>query len=281
MTATASPLLSAPARLSAEVCALLSVSPGLAVDEAGLTTLYRNWCQHVPFDSIRKRIFFAGGARGEVPGPTAVAFLEDLLAGGTGGTCWSTSFGLVAIARFLGFDARLAAAVMHTDPDVAANHCTVVVTLGKRQFLLDTSMLFEQPLNLDCLPEIRDDALHPLRARPGGDDEVVVWWKPGHYRSSFIGCTVNLRPFADDMAAACHERTRDYSLFNSQLFIRRNHDHRIDSFGRGTLISVGGTGERRTAVPAAERDQLLVEHFGISPEIVRRIPPDEPGSGWI
>jgi N-hydroxyarylamine O-acetyltransferase len=272
-------LLSAPAAVCAQACTLLGVPSDGKADEQTLGVLYKAWCQRVPFDSIRKRIATLT-ADGGVPGGTALSFLNDFLSGGTGGTCWSTSFGLTALARFLGFDARLAAAVMHTDPDVPANHCSVVVTLGRTQFLLDTSMLYETPVDLGRLPESRDDPVHPLRAEstPAGP---VIWWKAGHHRAGFIGCTIDLGPFSDEQAVACHERTRHYSLFNDQLFIRRNLGQRIDSFGRGTLISVDKDGETHTAIPVAERDELLVNHFGIAPAVVRLIPPDGPGTGWV
>ncbi|WP_432826306.1 arylamine N-acetyltransferase [Dactylosporangium sp. CA-092794] len=257
------------------IAARLALPARLPAGLDGLGLLYRAWCRTVPFDNVRKRLFFAAGGRGEVPGSDAGRFLRDFLAGGTGGTCWASTYGLVALARWYGFAARLVTGVMLTDPGVRPNHASTAVTLDGEVYLVDSSMLFETPLRLADAPVRHDDPLHPVRARRSGADTWVVEWLPGHHRGDFVGCEISLAEVAPERVRAWHERTRGYSLFNDQLFVRRNRDGGIDSYGRGKLVSVDATGAvRTTPVPARERDALLAARFGLAPAVLAALPAD-------
>jgi N-hydroxyarylamine O-acetyltransferase len=256
-----------------------------ADDLEALTAVYRAWCRAVPFDNVRKRIFQAAGATGPVPGATAEEFLADLLAGGTGGTCWSTSLGLTALLRALGFDAAPKAATMMTDPDVRANHCSVVVELGVgRHYVVDSSLLTEVPL---AIPEVGAESavesrLHPVRMRRTAPEHVDVDWLPAHSRGAFVTVRIERDPVTDAQVAAWHDRTRGYSLFNQALYVRRNTATGIDVYGRGRFVEVaadGTTTERR--ITPAELPALLTGRFGLAPAVVAAIPPDDAGPAFL
>jgi N-hydroxyarylamine O-acetyltransferase len=241
----------------------------------GLEAVYRAWCRGVPFDNITKRLFQAGGAIGTVPGSTAREFFATWLERGIGGTCWSSTIGLTALLSWLGFDARLVVGTMLTDPSVSPNHSSTVVTIDGSAYLVDTSMLYERPLLLDpAVPTHHEDALHPVRATPHGG-RWTIEWMPGHFRSAFIACDTSTERVADTDLAAWHDRTRRQSLFNDTLFIRRNLEHSILSYGRGKAIRVDARGTlSKEAIPSTELPGWLVEQFGIAPEVVASLPPD-------
>lgn len=254
----------------------------VSIDVAGLSEVYRQWCHRVPFDSLRKRVFQAGGAIGTVPGWTAEEFLADWLADGTGGSCWSTSLGLHAVLRELGFDARLVEATMLTDPDTRPNHGSVVVTADGEEWLVDSSMLVEHPVRLppDGVVERRTDPLHPTVAR-GSHDHWTVTWRPAH-ADVHVDCEINRRPAERDRWDEAHERTRSHSLFNQALYARRNEDDGIVAIGRGKLVERVASGELvRRSLATDEIRSILVGRFGFSERIVDALPPDDDGPAFL
>ncbi len=254
----------------------------VSTDVDGLRTVYQQWCRRVPFDSLRKRVFQAGGAVGQVPGWTAEEFLADWLADGTGGSCWSTSLGLHAVLTELGFDARLVEGVMLTDPDTCPNHGTVVVTIDGQEWLTDSSMLFDEPLRLPASGEAVEvaDAVHPVSA-VGHYDYWVVTWRPAHADVA-VGCEID-RAVADPQSwDAAHDRTRGYSLFNQALYARRNTTEGIVAYGRGNLVERGPDGAlTKRPVPVDEARAMLIERFGYSEQIVDALPPDDDGPAFL
>jgi N-hydroxyarylamine O-acetyltransferase len=254
----------------------------IAHDADGLRTVYRRWCRTVPFDSLQKRIFQAAGATGPVPGATAEAFLADWLADGTGGSCWSTSLGLHAILGALGFDARLCAGVMLTDPTRRPNHGSIVVDVDGREWLVDTSMLFDAPLVLPPpgATHLVADPVHPVSA-VGHEDHWVVTWRPAHADVE-VPCEIERRACASDVWWDAHEATRAHSLFNQSLYARRNDDAGIVAYGRGKLVERDRSGRlvRRTVEPA-DVGRTLVERFGFSERIVALLPADDDGEAFL
>ena len=251
------------------------------VDVDGLAAVYRAWCRSVPFDSARKRMFQAAGATGPVPDRTSEEFLESWLTTGTGGTCWSTSLGLHAVCVALGFEARLVPGVMLTDPDTRPNHGTVLVTLDGVDWLVDTSMLFDRPLELRRdAPTAHTDPVHPVDGTPTVEGWLVRW-RPAH-SDLVIGCEIS----ADGASWAdwdeWHDRTRGHSLFNSSLYVRRNVDHGIIAYGRGKVVTRDATGQLgRELVPADGVVDVLVDRFGYDRELASTLPPDDTGDAFL
>ncbi len=251
-------------------------------DAAGLGEVYRQWCRRVPFDSLRKRVFQAAGAAGSVPGWTADEFLAGWLDDGTGGSCWSTSLGLHAVLDHLGFDARLVAGVMLTDPDTRPNHGTVVVTIEGDEWLTDSSMLFDTPLRLPPAGQTveRAHAVHPVSAIGEGDHWVVTW-RPAHADVA-VGCEIDRAAVDPASWDRAHDRTRVYSLFNQALYARRNTADGIVAYGRGNLVERGPDGAlSKRPVPPGEVRATLVERFGYSERIVDALPPDDDGPAFL
>jgi arylamine N-acetyltransferase len=121
------------------VLARLGLPAAPLADLGGLRAIYRAWCANVPFDNVRKMMALRAQNDLPLPGGGAVSFLENWLAGGTGGTCWPTSNALYELLRSLGFEARRAAGSMR-DPGIV-NHATVKVAIDGRDWLVDSSLL--------------------------------------------------------------------------------------------------------------------------------------------
>ena len=268
-----------PVLLAIERLGLGDVRPDLD----GLRRVYRSWCRNIPFDSARKRIFQAAGARGPLPGARPETFFEEWLRDGSGGSCWSTSLALHVLCVRLGFSARLAVGTMQTDPDVRGNHGTVLVrTEGLH--LVDSSMLFEEPLELHAARSThREDPLHPVSARPcevDGGQSWMVRWRPAH-TDRLVDCLVEGREVSMEEWDSLHERTRDYSLFNAALYVRRNTASEILAFGRGRLTRRNPDGAlSRCAVPQTAVPDLLRSSFGFSDELIAALPPDDDGPAF-
>ena len=81
-----------------------------------------------------------------------------------------------------------------------------------------------------------------------------------------------------DFWAHRSEVSRGSSLFNDALYIRRSVPDGVRTIGRGALISIGPGGEVEVSeLDHDTRNAALVETFGLSEEIVSRVPPDGEG----
>jgi N-hydroxyarylamine O-acetyltransferase len=116
------------------------------VSRGGLTSLYRAWCRHVPFDNVRKLIHVRAGNPAALPGDAPNEFFEAWLTHGTGATCWAGNGALCELLCAIGFDARRAAATMMVAPNLPPNHGSVVVTLDDQPVVVDASTMFDEPL---------------------------------------------------------------------------------------------------------------------------------------
>ena len=225
------------------------------VDEAGLAALYEAWGQRVPWDSCRKRVYFASGADGPLPGSTAEDFFEHWLRDRSGGTCWAGTIALHGLLSALGFDVHFGAGqVQRTASDPLApilNHGTTVVRLDGRDVVVDSSFLTRRPLPLTDEPT----------AFAAFHDAGGKYWR------------VVLGDVPRELADAWHEATRASSPFNRFLNARRNDGDEVVgwSFGHGVRLLADGT----VVHDDGGRKAWLVDVLGFSEELVDRIPEDE------
>ena len=86
------------------------------------------------------------------------------------------------------------------------------------------------------------------------------------------------RPARSTSGPTAPEVSRGSSLFNDALYIRRSVPDGVRTIGRGALISIGPGGEVEVSeLDHDTRNAALVETFGLSEEIVSRVPPDGEG----
>ncbi len=175
-----------------------------------LCDLYAAWCRSVPFDNILKLIAIGSGEPAILPGSTPVDFLESWLAHGTGGTCWSGSGALISVLRALGFDAERAIATMLVAPDLPPNHGSVRVILDGIPYLVDSSILFDEPIPL--IANVGSGGPHPAWGVRGRweNERFHLFWRPLHQPEGF-DCRFDRFGASHSEYEARYEETRAWS----------------------------------------------------------------------
>ena len=265
-----------------EVLTKLGFSDYPAADGAGLQALYRAWCENVSFDNVQKRVYFGEGGTGPLPGTDPTEFLRNFLDHGTGGTCWPSSIGLWALLDAAGFDVRRVSGNMVGVGDFdEPNHGSTAVVIEDQAFLVDSSILNHEPIPLiEGEDSSTDFPLQELRAEWTGDS-WRIYWLPGHGRDHLVmeldGPGLGeARSF--DFWAGRSEISRGSSFFNDALYIRRSILPGIRTIGRGSLISIDPPCEITvTELTQETQAAVLVETFGLSEEVVERLPRDDTG----
>lgn len=241
--------------------------PSLDLD--GLRSAYRRWCRSVPFDNTLKLIALHDGSDGALPGMEPDVFFGAWLEHGTGGTCWPSNKALHAHVTACGFSARQIAASM-ADTGIPS-HGACVVTIEGTDWLLDSSMLTDEPLRLS-----RDSATiidHPVfwtSAEPVEEGWLFQFSLP--YAAATMPCrTIASAAVNHAFCVERYEASREMSPFNHQPSTRRNDEDGVVSYG-------GGKRYHRTAAGVEESDltgglvfEALHDEFGLSEEIVSRL----------
>lgn len=241
-----------------------------------LCSLYSAWCQRVPFDNIRKLIHVPAANAAPLPGSTPEDFFDAFLKYGTGGTCWSGAGALHALLVSLGFDAVRGIGTMLAAPKLPPNHGTVLVNFGSQIFLVDSSILHDQPLNL------RKDSETSVSNPAWGircnwrEGNWYIQWRP-LMRLEGFECRIDRFPAIDSDFRDFYDRTRAWSPFNYELSVRINRGDKVIGVAFGHSISLLADGRVvRTPLTAEERRRLLIEDVGITEAIVMQLPDDVP-----
>jgi N-hydroxyarylamine O-acetyltransferase len=268
-----------PPQLMEQVLTRLGLDDRPVVDLEGLTRVYRAWCENVPFDNVIKRVYFGEGRQGPMPGTAPAEFLQNFVDHGTGGTCWVTSGGLFAVLVELGFDARRVSGNMVGVGEFdEPNHGSTAVVIDGSGYLVDSSILSHDPIPLRDQQD--SESAYPLQ------ETTAQWtgstwrinWLPGHGRDHLV-----MQLDGPGLGEARDFRfwewrsevSRTSSFFNDALYIRKSVLPGIRTIGRGKLISIDPPEEVAVMdLTADDQRRILVETFGLSEEIVARIPPD-------
>lgn len=257
-------------------------------DLEGLRALYRAWCAGVPFDNVRKLIALGAGNGRALPGIEPGEFLETWLEHGTGGTCWPTSNALHALARSVGFDAvRITA---HMRDLGLLNHGSVRVRIGDGgagaigdvpaggcgaeggtgpadpDWLIDSSMLTDEPLPLGPGVFLRDDPVLPAEVEAEAGTHVV--WCHTPPSSSHFPCRLVPGAVGHDDYVAAYERSRERSPFNERLYARRNRPGELIVLVGNTRFAKTAGGVERHDLPLDELAGSLRSDIGLSGAIV-------------
>lgn len=250
-------------------------------DLAGLNALYAAFCAHVPFDNVRKRIWFASRQAPPLPGGDPADFFESWLLHGIGGTCWPINGGMYALARALEFDARrIVGSVVVEGYPQGANHGSVLVKMDGTDYLVDAWMASFTALPLlPGKPSSTGGGIHDIRAVPrDGGFEILVYagWnrqQPLPFRPEPEYDPVQHRFFLER-----YDRTKSVGFFNDSLLVCRHFRESILTVGRSKRIGVSPDGSlTKSPLTESQRKAALIEEFGLSEEIVESIPPDAAG----
>ncbi len=265
------------------VLAKLGLHGRPVLDLAGLNTLYAAFCGNIPFDNIRKRVWFASDRTTPLPGGDPSDFFQNWLAHGTGGTCWPINGGMYALVHALGFEARRIAGEMIFEGSQPTNHGSVIVTIDGTDHLVDANIGSFKVLKLVLgIPASTGDGIHDISAVPIEAGFEVIWY-PGHNRKE----PVPFRPErghdpVDHAFFLTHyERSKSSQIspFNAALYISRRFPDSILTVGRNKKITVAADGGiTTTQITDLGRKAVLIEELGISQEIVEALPPDVTGA---
>jgi len=252
----------------------LSARPEPTLD--GLQTLYAAWCRQVPFDNVRKLIHLHKHDPGPLPGDDAVDFFEAWLTHGTGGTCWAGNGALHALLVTLGFRAYRGMGTMLVAPHVPPNHGTVVVACDDTSYVVDASILHDEPLRLDA--DTATAVVHPAwGVRCTRRDGLwYIRWHPLHMPDG-LDCRIEHTYVTRETFQDRHEQTRPWSPFNYELYARVIRGESVVGVSGGQRVelnSAAGVVYKRLA--AHDRIQVLVDELGMQEDMVRRLPRDTP-----
>ncbi len=248
-------------------------------DLSGLNAVMAALCGGIPFDNIRKRIWFERIGMGPLPGGDPSDFFESWLEHGTGGTCWPSNGASHALLASLGFPARRGAGGMMVTPEEDTNHGTVLVALDGVDYIADLNLGSFKALPLvPGKPDSTGEGIHDIRAVPFEDRFEVIWYM-GHSRKRPL--PFRIQPEHDGASHAFflsrYERTKQVSPFNQVLYITRHFPDSILTVGgmKKFVVSTDGS-VTATEIIADERSRILVEELGISEEMAHKLPDDVP-----
>ncbi|MGZ4961700.1 MAG: arylamine N-acetyltransferase [Limisphaerales bacterium] len=252
----------------------LSREPKLTL--SGLQEFYAAWCAHVPFDNVRKLIHVRSHNPGPLPSYTPQDFFDGFLKYGTGGTCWAGAGAMHALLNSLGFDTERGIATMLHAPHATPNHGTVLVRFGHSKYLVDSSMIFAEPLLLDDnhTTGVNHPAWGVRCCRRDGRWHIA--WRPLHKTDGFE-CRIERFGATWAEFQMMHEATRAWSPFNFEVSARKNRNGEVVGvgFGHAVKLRIDG-GVDRAPASYKERVRILIEDVGLTEEIVSQLPDDLP-----
>ena len=234
-------------------------------DLAGLRGLYLAWCLNVPFDNVRKMIALRREQEQPLPGGHAADFLEHWLAYGTGGTCWPSSNALCELARALGFDAwRITGSMRDLGP---INHGSIAVQCDGRRWLIDTSIMYNEPIPIDAETTSRTTGAFPVEIEATAEGGHLLWVDvpPG---PGFTCCRLRSQPAMHAEFLAHYETSRTRSPFNTRLYARRNRADELILLSGRTRHAKTATGVTSRELSPGELVLSLRDEIGIDQGVI-------------
>jgi N-hydroxyarylamine O-acetyltransferase len=242
----------------------------------GLKAIYSAWCRRVPFDNINKMIHLRCRDSGSLPGDTAVDFFEQWIRFGAGGTCWAGNGALCVLLDSLGFAAERAVGTMVTAPTASRNHGSTVVECEGRRYVVDASILHDEPLLLDA--RAPGAVAHPAWGVQSSirDGQWIIRWRPLH-KPDGRDCRIEEYDAAAPVFRDRYENSRVHSPFNDELYVRLNRGDTVmgAAFGRRIEFDAAG-GISQQELQGNERLRFLIEEIGIHEELAHALPQDMP-----
>jgi len=248
--------MSLPAPLVQTVLRRLGHWEPPAVSFEGLSKLYEGWCRGVSFDNVRKLVALFSGAEGELPGARPDEFFEAWLEHGPGGTCWPAAGALAALLEACGFSVVRATGSMFDLGE--PNHGLCLVELEGRRWLVDPSMLTEQPIPLE--PGRYGDHV-PVEIE-GQPESARIWFTSGS-QPELVLCRVLELGVGAERFAERYEASRGQGPFNRLLYFRRNLPDRVVVLRGRTKFVHDVTGLNTWELNEAELTKTL-GRFGVS-----------------
>jgi N-hydroxyarylamine O-acetyltransferase len=258
-----------------EILARLGIIGRPAVNYAGLAELYHHWCRNIPFDNLFKILFLRGNENIAFPGSNDVLFFRNWLKYGTGGTCWGGNGALQILLVTLGFNAKRRRGSMLVGQATAPDHGSVTVELGESVYLVDASILHDEPLELHPQKSTGiNNRAWGVTAQPDGDD-WLIWWRPLHLPEGCF-CRIENTDIDPQEWLARNRLTRTVSPFNDSLYVRKiiGDDVVGVEYGARTVFDSAG----RVVREILTHNQMLTclaDEMGFATELLARLPADD------
>lgn len=253
----------------------LSYWPPATVE--GLTAVYRSWCHAVPYDNVLKLISLQRHAACRLPGDDPLDFFEGWLRYGAGGTCWAGNGALYALLSTLGFEPFRGVATILARPNTPPNHGTVVVVCEGKHYVVDATILHDEPLELAAsgMPDAVVHAAWGVRSS-WREGRWIIRWRPLHILAG-VDCRIEHLDGTARIFRQFHEQTRAWGPFNYALYARRNRGTGVIGTAFGNRIEIDAAGNvSKFALAAEERVKFLVEELGVDEELAHEVPNDAP-----
>ena len=237
------------------------------LDLDGLSSVYRKWCETVPFDNAAKLVALRTSASGILPGIDANQFFTNFLEHGHGGTCWPSSNALYTLLFDLGFDAiRLAGSMRDTG---IVSHGSTKVRIEGADWLVDSSMLTTNPLPLRDDLFMTNDPLWSVEVEHV-DGTHVIWWD-SMPAPEYIPCRLLMEDVPHAFYVERYEASRARSPFNERIYVRRNSaDSVLVITGNRRLLKTAG-GVETSILSAEDLEQRLFDEAGFSSKVIERL----------
>lgn len=240
-----------------------------------LNKIAKQWSLNFGYDNIAKRIHLGEELTGAFPIMDPNEYFASGLKHGTGGGCWPSGEAAFGLLRRLDFNVeRVAGTMMIVGDPLYPAHGGLNVHFGDRTFRMEPSLGAEAALELiEGQPTRQENEAFGLWQ----EGDCNVWWRPGHSRTA-IEITMTLRSLSSAFFYYRNEATKQFSIFNNSAYIRRTRDNESLTYARGKLININAQGEMNAVeVEPNDLKPLLVDRFGLSEEIVDRLPEDREG----
>jgi hypothetical protein len=128
-------------------------------------------------------------------------------------------------------------------------------------------------------PSSTGNGIHDVRAVPIESGFEIVTY-PGFNREQPLPFRPEPEydPVDHALFLARYDRTKTVGFFNDAIFICRHRPDSILTMGRKSKFHLAADGTLTKTEPSeSERKQSLIEEFGLSEEIVDKLPPNVPG----
>jgi arylamine N-acetyltransferase len=235
-----------------------------------LDEVVKQWSRLVGYDNVLKRIHIAEQHTGAFPSMDPNEFFTAWLKHGVAAGCWPSTEAMYGLLSLIGFRVSRLAGTMPEVPDpLLPAHAGLDVVVDGRTYRADPSLGAEAALELvDGVATRQASQAHGIWC----EGDRIVRWRPGHMRSP-LSTVMWLKDLSYAFYAYRNEATKAFSIFNYSLYVRKNQDDGVLTYGRGALVTVTPAGEL-SAAPVEPRHarELLVERFGLSEEIAARVP---------
>jgi N-hydroxyarylamine O-acetyltransferase len=254
-------------RLRIRVLEKLGLGAQPELDLGGLSSLYRKWCESVPFDNAAKLIALGTGAPGRLPGIEANQFFANFLDHGHGGTCWPSSNALYTLFLDVGFDARRLAGSMRDTGIIS--HGSTKVRLDGSDWLVDSSMLTANPLPLGDELFITTDPLWAAEVEHV-DGAHVIWWDAVP-APEYIPCRLLIEDATHDFYVERYEASRAKSPFNERIYVRRNTPSSVIVITGNRRFVKTSAGVDASVLSESELVEHLADEVGFSLKVIDKL----------